>query len=124
MKVYRRFGQSRVLAINRIRANLRGQPSKMPDFADFALSSAEIIEDHVQIGLGGKRAAEICIDDAAAGLDGRAVPKIVRGFQNHPGGIGGLLGRRTTGTPTEASACRCAEQDCIHRRFSALSSDR
>src|SRR5712672_2455523 len=101
-------------------ANIRRKPPKgrLSQFKS-ALSSPEVIEDDMQIGRGSKRAAQVRIDDASARFDGRVVPKIVRGFQSHPGRIRGFVRRRPVrlglaGNHTEAFGCGCAGQDGVH----------
>src|SRR3977135_3352658 len=113
-----------------------------------ALSLPEVIEDDVQIGWGGERAAQVRIDDAAGSRDGRIVPEIVRGFQSRPGRVRGFVNHEPvrresirresirlgpitlepirlgpirlglTGNLAEACGCGCAEQDCVHGQCS------
>jgi hypothetical protein len=54
-------------------------------------ASPEIIEHDVQVGLGGRRAIQGCIDDPSASFDGGIVAEIVRRFENHPGRIEGMV---------------------------------
>jgi hypothetical protein len=61
------------------------------------LQSPEIIGDDMQIGQGGRRAAQARIDDPATCFDGRVIAEIVRCFQNHPGHIRGLVRLRLVG---------------------------
>src|SRR6266403_3594673 len=80
-------------------------------------NSPEIIQDDVQIGLGGRRAIQVRVDDPATGLDGRMIPEIVRCLQNDPGRIRGFVGVRFIGSCAEALACNCGGWDCVHLRY-------
>src|ERR1700737_2612472 len=76
--------------------------------------SPEIMDDDVQVGLGGSRPVKARIDDPPTGLDGDIVAEIVGGLEYVPGRIERLVRRRLIGNGAGAILCDRAECRCVH----------
>src|SRR5207248_8846492 len=63
-----------------------GPPARSASRESCGLSvrSPEITDDDLQVGLGGSRPVQACINDPSTSFDGNVVAEIVGGFKNVP----------------------------------------
>src|SRR5437588_5510650 len=75
--------------------------------------SPEITGDDLQVGLGGSRPVQACVNDPSTSFDGNVVAEIVGGLKNVPGRIERLVRRRLIGGDVRAFVCGCAARDSV-----------